>query len=108
MTGWALSERPKKKVPNDVQSRRFSSQIHARGMEYCISSMVSIIIAVTEELQPRRRGLSRKVAAILPCKHDSAIVAQVEPTQRLLENLDKESPDLLARHGVKPYDYRNP
>lgn len=51
--------------------------------------------------------MSKKVAAILPCRHDSEIVAQVEPTQRLLENLDNEAPDLLVQHGVKPYDYRN-
>ncbi|MEW6668069.1 MAG: hypothetical protein AB1512_22890 [Thermodesulfobacteriota bacterium] len=50
--------------------------------------------------------MSKKAEALLPCRHDGAIVAQVEPTQRLLEHLDAEAPDLLHRHGVVPQDYR--
>lgn len=41
----------------------------------------------------------------LPCKHQEYIVSQVEPTRRLLAEMDVLHPEILVQHGIAPQDY---
>ncbi len=42
---------------------------------------------------------------ILPCSHDQAALAQINPAIDLLRNLDDRHPDVLRSAGVNPEDY---
>jgi hypothetical protein len=43
---------------------------------------------------------------ILPCRHESHITNQVQPTIDLLTNLDVLHPDVLSSHQIEPADYK--
>src|SRR2546426_5466982 len=43
--------------------------------------------------------------SILPCSHDPAALAQINPAIDLLRNLDNRHPDVLRAAGVTPEDY---
>ena len=42
---------------------------------------------------------------ILPCSHDPAALAQIEPTIDLLQNMDNRHPEVLLEEGIQPQDY---
>jgi hypothetical protein len=42
---------------------------------------------------------------ILPCSHDAAALAQIEPAIDLLRNMDNRHPDVLRAEGIQPEDY---
>ncbi len=42
---------------------------------------------------------------MLPCQHNEAVVAQVQPAIDLLTHLDKLHPDVLLKHNIQPADY---
>jgi hypothetical protein len=42
---------------------------------------------------------------ILPCSHDPAALAQIEPTIDLLQNMDNRYPEVLRAEGIQPQDY---
>lgn len=42
----------------------------------------------------------------LPCKHESRVTGQVEPTVELLSDLDLLHPDVLRQHSIDPVDYK--
>jgi len=42
---------------------------------------------------------------ILPCSHDAAALAQIEPTIRLLREIDHLHPEVLQAEGIRPDDY---
>lgn len=43
---------------------------------------------------------------ILPCCHKSSIIRQIEPTVRLLSDLDELHPEVLKAHQIEPHDYK--
>lgn len=48
---------------------------------------------------------SLKEMPILPCSHDPAAIAQIDPTINLFRNIDKSYPDVLRAEGIQPEDY---
>lgn len=44
---------------------------------------------------------------ILPCKHKKHVVDQVQPTIKLLTNLDTLHPGVLLEHEIQPADYKD-
>ncbi len=42
---------------------------------------------------------------MLPCKHNDAVVDQVQPTIDLLTRCDELHPDILLEHDIEPADY---
>lgn len=42
----------------------------------------------------------------LPCRHDSHITDQVQPTIELLGNMDELHPEVLLQHAIQPADYK--
>lgn len=44
---------------------------------------------------------------ILPCKHEEQVTKQVPNAIDLLINMDVHHPDILLKHEVQPFDYRN-
>jgi len=43
---------------------------------------------------------------MLPCTHESSVVAQVQPTIDLLVDLDELHPGVLLQHAIQPADYK--
>jgi hypothetical protein len=43
---------------------------------------------------------------ILPCNHQEQVVAEVQPTVKLLTDLDILHPDILLQHQIQPLDYK--
>lgn len=43
---------------------------------------------------------------MLPCTHESRVVAQVQPAIELLTDLDKLHPEVLRQHSIQPEDYK--
>ena len=42
---------------------------------------------------------------LLPCHHQTSITDQVQPTIKLLKDMDNLHPDILIQHGIQPIDY---
>jgi len=43
---------------------------------------------------------------VLPCRHESSVTNQVQPTIELLTDMDVLHPDVLLDHGIRPIDYK--
>jgi hypothetical protein len=43
---------------------------------------------------------------MLPCQHKDSVVAQVQPTIRLLIDMDELHPEVLRQHAIQPEDYK--
>src|SRR4051812_1121577 len=43
----------------------------------------------------------------LPCRNQTHIIQQIQPTIRLLKNLDSEYPEVLRDHSIEPLDYHD-
>ena len=44
---------------------------------------------------------------MLPCRHDTKITDQVQPTIDLLVDMDELHPNVLLEHSIQPMDYKN-